>query len=333
MGFIDRAIKLPVTVTVGAILIILFGFISLFRVPVQLTPDVEKPKISVRTIWPGASPQEVEKEIIIPQEDKLKALEGLTEMESESRDGRGNITLTFQIGTDMDAALLKVSNKLNLVPSYPDRVEKPIIISASEQREAIAYLILSKTQGDPSSIDYDKTYADNFIKPRLERIPGVGAVDLFGGRDTELQVILRPDALAFYRLTVQDVVSALRSENRNTSAGDFDEGKRRYVLRVLGEYRLPEQVESVVIKRVNDVPIRVGDVAAVALGLGDEDVITRQHNKKSLVLRVAQSAGTNVLVVMGNLKAAIRDLNENYLKYRGLRLIRAMISTEYIYAS
>ncbi|MCP4667826.1 MAG: efflux RND transporter permease subunit, partial [Deltaproteobacteria bacterium] len=105
MGIIDRAIKLPVTVSVGTILIILFGFISLFRVPVQLTPDVEKPKISVRTLWPGASPEEVEKEIIIPQEDKLKTLEGLLEMDSESRDSLGNVTLTFEIGTDMDAAL------------------------------------------------------------------------------------------------------------------------------------------------------------------------------------------------------------------------------------
>ncbi|MBW1949823.1 MAG: efflux RND transporter permease subunit [Deltaproteobacteria bacterium] len=95
---IEKAIRLPVTVTVGAILIVLFGLISLFRVPVQLTPDVEKPKISVRTIWPGAGPEEVEKEIVIPQEDKLKALEGLVEMESESHDSMGNITLTFQIG-------------------------------------------------------------------------------------------------------------------------------------------------------------------------------------------------------------------------------------------
>lgn len=333
MGFIERVIKLPVTVTVGALLIILFGFISLFRVPVQLTPDVEKPKISVRTVWPGASPQEVEKEIVIPQEDKLKNLEGLTDMESDSRDDRGNVTLTFEIGTDMDAALLKVSNKLNQVPSYPDNAEKPIIISAGEQREAIAYLILTKTREEGPVIDYEKTYAENVIKPRLERISGVAAVDLFGGRDMELQVVLKPDALAFYRLTVQDVVSALRRENRNTSAGDFDEGKRRYVLRVLGEYRLPEQVASVVIKRVHGVPVTVGDVADVSLGLGDEDVITRQYNRRSMVLRVAQSAGTNVLVVMDKLKAAIRELNENDLRSHGIQLVQAYDSTEYIYAS
>ena len=333
MGIIDRSIQLPVTVTVGAILILLFGIISLFRVPVQLTPDVEKPKISVRTFWPGASPQEVEKEIIISQEDKLKTLEGLLEMTSESRDSLGNITLTFEIGSDMDAALLKVSNKLNLVPNYPERVEKPIIIPASEQRQAIAYIILRKTGDDDSEIDSQKTYAKNFIKPRLERVSGVGLVQLFGGRERELQVILKPDALAFYRLTVQDVVSAIRKENRNTSAGDFDEGKRRYILRVLGEYRSPEEVENVVIKRVDDIPVTIGDVARVSLGFGKTQVIVRQYDYKTLVFKVVQTAGANVLTVMGRLKENIKDLNENYLIHRDLELKQVYDTTDYIYAS
>ena len=257
LGLIDRAIQLPVTVSVGAVLILLFGFISLFRVPVQLTPDVEAPKISVRTVWPGASPEEIEKEIIIPQEDRLKTLEGLKEMTSESRDSMGDVTLTFAIGSDMDASILKVSNKLNQVQTYPDNVEKPVIVSASEQREAIAYLLLRKTIGDPSTIDFEKTYAENVIKPQLERVQGVGLVELFGGRERELQVILKPDALSTYRISVQDVVASLRGENRNTSAGDFDEGKRRYILRVLGEYRTPKDVEAVVVKRVDGVPVTV----------------------------------------------------------------------------
>jgi HAE1 family hydrophobic/amphiphilic exporter-1 len=333
MGIVDRSIKLPVTVTVGAILVLLFGFLSFYRVPVQLIPDVEKPKISVRTIWPGASPEEVEKEIIIPQEDKLKTLEGLLDMESESRDSDGNITLTFEIGTDMDAALLKVSNKLNLVPEYPENAEKPIIISASEQRQAIAYIILRKSGREKKGISFEKTYAENFIKPRLERVPGVGLVEIFGGRERELQVILKPDVLALYRLTVQDVVSAIRRENRNTSAGDFDEGKRRYILRVLGEYRSPKEVEAVVIKRIDDVPITIGDVARVILGFGDEEVLVRQHDYETIVFKVVQTVGSNVLTVMGRLKEAIGTLNSEYLVYRDLELKQVYDSTDYIYSS
>jgi len=333
VGVIDRSIQLPVTITVGAVLVILFGLISLFRVPVQLTPDVEKPKISIRTDWPGASPEEVEKEIIIPQEDKLKTLEGLVKMESESLDSSGIVTLTFEVGTDIDTALLKVSNKLTQVPSYPETALKPVLISAGEQRQAMAYITLKKTKGDPSEILFEKTYAKNFIKPRMERVPGVGFVDVFGGREREMQVILKPDALAHYGLTAQDVISALRRENKNTSAGDFDEGKRRYVVRVLGEYRSPKQVEAVVVKRVNDIPIYIHDVARVVMGYGDQDIIVLQHNYETLVFKVVQSVGSNVLVVMRKLKETIKELNDNYLSQRHFKLKQVYDSTEYIYSS
>ena len=333
MGIIDRSVQLPVTVTVGAVLIVLFGILSLFRVPVQLIPDVEKPKITVRTVWTGASPEEIEKEIIIPQEDKLKSIEGLLEMESDSKDSLGNVILTFKIGTNIDGALLRVSNKLNLVPDYPERADKPIILTAAEEKRGIAYFILTKKSGDTSEVLFQKTYAENFIKPRLERIPGVALIQVFGGRERELQVILKPDSLAFYRLTVQDVVSALQRENANTSAGDFDEGKRRYILRVLGEYRSPKDVEDVVIKRVDDSPITVRDVARVTMGYGDEEIVVKERDNKSIVFKVVQATDTNVLTIMDGLKKTVRHLNENYLAARDMELKQVYDSTVYIYSS
>jgi len=330
MGVIDRAIQLPVTVMVGAILIILFGLISLFRVPVQLTPDIEKPTITVRTRWLGASPEEIEKEIIIPQEDKLKTLEGLLSMESESRDSLANITLAFEVGSDMDAALLRVSNKLNLVTGYPERAEKPTLMSASERRDPMAYVVYKNKKGADTDVTLEKDFGENFIKPRLERIPGVGLVEFFGGRERELQVILKPQALAFYHLTVQDLVSAIRRENINTSAGDLEEGKRRYILRVLGEYRTPQEVASVVVKRVNDIPITVGDVAVIALGFSKESVVGRYRGDRILMFRIVQTTGANVLTVMAQLKDVIKDLNENYLDQRNTEIKQVYDSTEYI---
>ncbi|MBW2103920.1 MAG: efflux RND transporter permease subunit, partial [Deltaproteobacteria bacterium] len=212
------------------------------------------------------------------------------------------------------------SNKLDQVPRYPERAEKPVIVSAGEQRQAIAYVVLGRMKSDPLPIDREKSYAENFIKPRLERVPGVGLVEVYGGRERELQVILKPGALAMYRLSVQDVISALRRENRDTSAGYFDEGKRRYILRVLGEYRRPGDVEAVVIKRVGQTPVRIRDVARVVLGFGDENTIVRQHDEKTLVFKVVQTAGTNVLTVMDHLKKTIKDLNREYLVHRNLEL-------------
>jgi len=125
MKLVDTAIKKPVTVTVGVILLALFGFISLFRIPIQLTPNVDLPEISIQTRWSGASPLEVEREIVDVQEEQLKNLDGLEEISSESSDGRAYIKLMFEIGTDNDEALLRVSNKLDQVKKYPDNIDIP----------------------------------------------------------------------------------------------------------------------------------------------------------------------------------------------------------------
>ena len=125
MNVIKNAIRFPVTTTVGVIFVVLFGVLALARIPVQLTPDVEEPVVTVSTFWPGASPQEVERDIVDEQEEQLKSLEGLVKMESSSADSRGEITLTFQVGTDKDASVLKVSNALEQVPSYPPDADRP----------------------------------------------------------------------------------------------------------------------------------------------------------------------------------------------------------------
>ena len=136
MKLVDSSIKNPVTVTVGVFFILLFGFIALFRIPVQLTPELQEVEIRVETLWPGASPQEIESEIIDEQEEQLKGVDGLEELRSESLDSRGKVILKFQQGTDEDTALLKVANRLQQVPEYPeqgspDQVPGPVVRQVS----------------------------------------------------------------------------------------------------------------------------------------------------------------------------------------------------------
>ena len=175
MKIIDEAIRYPVTTTVGVLFLVLFGTIALFRIPVQLTPDVSRPTITVTTFWPGASPQEVERDIVDEQEEQLKSLEGLLKLESSSSDSSGTITLTFPVGTDLDNALLKVSNRLQQVPRYPDDADKPIISTVDVNENAIAWFLLGKTEENPFPNDITTLYnfVDNFIKPELERVPGL----------------------------------------------------------------------------------------------------------------------------------------------------------------
>jgi HAE1 family hydrophobic/amphiphilic exporter-1 len=130
MNFIDFSIKKPVTILVGVLLIIMFGLVALSQLPYKLTPNVVEPEIGVITVWPGATPSEIERDIVQKQEDQLKSTPGLVRYEAMASDNMSEITLTFDVSTDMNKALLEVSNKLNQVENYPENVEKPIIQSA-----------------------------------------------------------------------------------------------------------------------------------------------------------------------------------------------------------
>jgi len=330
---VDSSIKNPVTVTVGVFFILLFGFIALLRIPVQLTPEIQEVEIQVETIWPGASPQEVEREIIEEQEDQLKSVEGLVEMKSESFRSRGRVIMKFQTGTDQDTALLKVSNKLNQVPQYPADVEEPVIESTGTESDAIAWFVFEKIKGDPADVLFEKKFIEDNVKPRLERIPGVAAVNVYGGREEEMKVIVNPNALASRNITIQDMIRALDRENRNVSAGDLDEGKRRYIVRTVGQYRSVEDIENVIIRQVNGAPVYIRDVAQVKFGYKKSEATIRQKGTPAIVMNAIREVGANVLKVMEEIKKEVKALNRSLLASRNLQLDQVYDETEYIYSA
>jgi HAE1 family hydrophobic/amphiphilic exporter-1 len=335
MKLIESSIRYPVSTTVGVVLLVLFGAISLFQIPIQLVPNVEEPKVTATTVWPGASPQEIEREIINEQEEQLKSLEGLKKLESESRDSVGTITLTFQVGTPLDAAVVRVANRLEQVPEYPEDVEKPVIRTVDIGASAIAWIVLEPSgpdgfQGDISTL-YD--FADDFIKPAFERVPGVAAANIFGGRERELHVIVDPAKLAARQVTLSQMGAALDRENRNYSGGDFDEGKRRYVVRTIGEYTSPADIENIIIAHRNGVPVYVRDVARVELTYRKPDGKVFQKGVQVLALNALKEPNANVLEVMDGLRKSIDDLNRDLLAPRGLKLTQVYDETDYIYSA
>ena len=265
MNVIQFAIRYPVTTTVVVILVSLFGLVSLMKLPIQLTPDVSKPKITIETRWPGASPKEVEREIVDKQEEQLKGVEGLEKMFGESSYHSGQIILLFPAGTNTDTALLRVSNRLNQVKEYPDETDEPVISSADTRGSAMGWFIFEALEGNPIAIDTLRDFAEDVIKARFERIQGVAASNVYGGRERELQVLVDPLKLAIRSLTIRELAQALDQENRDYSAGDFDEGKRSYIVRTTGEYQSPEDVGNVIIARRNGAPVYVRDIATVSI--------------------------------------------------------------------
>ena len=333
MKIIEYSTKNPVKVAVGSIFILLFGLLSLFRIPVQLVPDVEKPQITVETRWIGASPEEVEQEIIHEQEEMLKSVENLRKLTSKSFNGRGQILLEFVVGVDKSAALLDVANKLDQVQEYPENVDEPVIKTVNTGDRPIAWFTLRTLPGNDTAVNELRDFAEDHIESRFERVPGVANSNIYGGAERELQVIIDPHALASWQLTILDVRRALISSNTNISGGDIEEGKNRFVVRTLGQFKSVEEIENLVITKRDDIPVYVRDIADVQLGYKKLEAFVRQKNESSIAINAQREVGANVLVVMDGLKKACSELNENLLRDRGLALEQVYDETEYIKSS
>ncbi|MEQ9411976.1 MAG: efflux RND transporter permease subunit, partial [Fuerstiella sp.] len=178
-----------------------------------------------------------------------------------------------------------------------------------------------------------RKFSEDYIETRLERIPGVSDAYTYGGRQEELQVIVNPDRLAARQLTISDVRNALQNQNKDTSGGDFWEGKRRWVIRTLSQFRTPEQVRQQVLSVRDGAPIYVGDVADVQIGYKKIDSVSRRYGISSNGLAVRRASGANVLSVMEGIRTATVELNNGILKQRGLELYQYYDETEYIHSA
>ncbi len=329
--WVDAAIASPVTVAVGVLFLVLFGLQALFAVPIQLTPDIERPKVSVTTIWPGANPQEIEREIIDEQEDVLRSLEGLVTMSSDSSPSVGTLILEFRPGTELDTALLKVNNKLGEVPAYPSEAEKPILTSGGDREGAIGWFLLIPEEGrDDIVIDHLFEFTEDEIETRFERIPGIASANIFGGRQREILVEVDPKKMALRNITFSEVAQRLAEENKNTSAGHLDEGKRRYVIRTTGAFEGPENIGSVVIREDIRDRVFLRDIATVRTDYKDPEIVVRNMGTPCIAINVQKQVGSNVLEIMNELNAEIDSLNKGILADKGLKLIPSYDSSTYI---
>ncbi|RMG59183.1 MAG: efflux RND transporter permease subunit [Deltaproteobacteria bacterium] len=320
MDPIRYSIEKPVTVIVGVIFVLLFGFIGLKKLPYQLTPSVTEPTISITTVWPGATPYEVERDIIEEQEEVLKGLPGLVEMESTSRDGMGEITLRFRIGTDVDDALLRVSNKLNEVRSYPENVEKPVINATGAATSPVIWTVLQTLPGNPRPVDTYRTFFENEVRQYIERVEGVADLFIGGGVEEELHVVVDPEKLAARKLTMTDVVSALQSENLNISAGTMDVGRRSFRIRTVGDAESPEELERIVLYSDGHRKVLLRDVAEVRIGYEKRNAAMFLNGEDGIAVGIKPEPGANVLSLTDRVEKVVRHLNETILKDAGITL-------------
>ena len=324
MDIVSFSIKKPVTILVGIILVILFGVISLQTLPYQLSPTVVEPVITVTTTWRGATPYEMEREIIEEQEKTLKGIPGLTEMESEAFNGQGSISLTFKLGTNVDDALLRVSNKLNEVPSYPEGVDKPIINATGAATSPVIWIILKANETNPRHIETYRTYFENEIRQHLERVEGVADLFIGSGVDEEMHIIVRPQQLAAYGLTIKDVITAVKGENVNVSAGNLGVGRRDFRIRTTGEFKSEEDITAVVLVSTGEKRVTLGDIAQVKHGYSKRESTVIHNGKGGIAVGIKPEPGTNILEMTERVEEVVQWLNAEKLTPQG-------ISFEWVY--
>ena len=340
MNLVKISVEQPITVAVGVILSVLAGVMAFYRVPIQMTPQVNSVVISATTFWENATAQEIESDVIEPQEERLGDLSGLVSMTSNCQAGRGSIRLEFKTGTDIKKALAEVDLKINQVPTYPEGVDKPVIEDIDpDSRDYIAWIGLAS-----SDLDFDATTIYDFmerrLKPRFERIPGVSQVGIVGARESEVRIRVDPEQLALRGITYEELVSSLQVNNSNFSGGKVTEGKNDIRLRTIGRFANPEYVEKLVIKRVEGAPIYLADVADIELSYKEKTDWVRSRGQLMPFFNYQLELGANLLEVMDAIRVECDKLNaeggllEQYAKQRGmngtLELVQCYDATTYV---
>ena len=331
----EAIVRNGVLVTVAALIISILGVLAAFRVPVQMIPDLELRTVSVRTAWPGATPQDVEKEILIEQEDYLRTLPNLQRLESSASSGSAVIELDFPFGVNMTQTLIEVNNALNQVPSYPENVDEPRIFANSFSANSFMYFAISPLPGNPRNVDMImmRDFVIDNVRTRLSGVPGVSQVNVSGGAERQIRILLDPTRLADRRLTIIDVRNAIRARNRDVSGGEIEGGKRRYLLRTVGRFDSVEELQEMIIERRGDSLIRLGDIAVIELDHSEIQSYAYFNAEPILFTSINREAGSNVIDIKYAMLDAVERVNRDVLGPNGMRMRLMAEDAGYVEAS
>lgn len=333
-GLIKGSISHPIAILAIVLSMILFGVASLQTIPIQMTPDIEKPILQVRVSWPGASPKDVEQEIVLRLERELTGLSGVQDISSDSRRGSGRVSLTYEVGHDMDDALVKLLGQLARVSGLPNDAKQPEVRTSNSEDSPIARLALVAKDGNSIDVDTLGEFVETVIIEPMSRIPGVAEIDTRGGSKREIRILLDMDRVANYGMSIQEVVDAVRSSSAEVTAGEITEGKRSFVLRTEAISYTPETAKNLVIRTDlssgNASIIRLSDVADIELGYKEKSSFRRINGKSAIILSVLREPASNVVTTLNAVNEKVYELNQGILSERQLDLKMVYDETLYI---
>ncbi len=319
-------------ISVAVLILMLLGTSAALRVPVQMIPDLDVRTISVDTHWPGATPQDVEQEILLEQEQFLRTLPNLKRMVSGASTGRATIRLEFPFGVDINQALIQTSNALSQVSGYPENVDEPSLSASSFSDNAFMHLRVAPRADSPIELDLDmlRDHLERYVRPRLERVAGVARVNVGGGPERQVRIEVDPTLLAERGLRLTQLRDALRARNRDSSGGDLDSGKRRYLLRTVGRFDDLDDIRSLIVAERGGTLVRLSDVAQVRLDHYERREVSFYNGQPALSLSIQRTPGSNVIATKRALLPAIDAVNRDQLAALGLEVIVSSDDVRYV---
>jgi len=327
MKLSEFSVKHPIFTIMLTLIVIVLGAVSFTRLPIDLLPDVTYPTLSIQTSYANASPQEIEELISRPIEAALSAVPGVENIFSTSSEGSSSVRVTFSWGTDLDAASNDIRDRLDrVIPILPEDASRPSL--RKFDLASFPILILGAASGlDPIQM---RRILDDQIKYRIERVPGVASVDIWGGLQREIQVNLYPDKIKAIGLPLDYILSKIRSENVDVPAGKIEQGNFDVLIRIPGVYSSLEELRNTVIAIREGVPIQLKEIASVEDSFQRVRRIVRINGKPGIRLSVNKQSGKNTVEIARGVLREIERIEQDIPQIQ----ITPMIDTsEYIQSS
>ncbi|MCB1009086.1 MAG: efflux RND transporter permease subunit [Acidobacteria bacterium] len=297
----EIAAKSRATVFFAIAAVAIAGLSAYVSLPRESFPDISIPNILVYTLWPGASPSDVETQITDELERELQGLEGIKEVTSTSSESVSTVNVEFVSGTDLDFALQKVRDRVNIAKAeFPTDAEEPILRELNFSDVPIVQIHLS---GDLGPVELRRIAKE--LQDEIEAIPGVLRATLVGGVEREVQVDLDPERLRLYGVALDDVIDTVRDENVSIPGGDLKLTSQSLALRVPGEVDDPRRIEGFVVKAVDGQPIRIRDLGSVTYGFKERASYSRIDGQESVMLSIQKRVGANIIALNDAIKAEV----------------------------
>jgi len=320
MNLTDLSTRQWPSVAAAVALVALFGMTSIASLPIQLLPTIEEPQISIANFWRAAAPEEMEANIVEPQENVLRNTPGLTNINSFIGRGTGFVNLTFAVGTDIQTAKLDVINNLTQTPPRPgDALEPRVNVGGGGQTPGAASLLIRVLPDNPNKelSSYQKLIEDQ-VQPRLARIPGVSQVGLQGEQPRELHITFDSYRAAALGVQINDIIATV-SRATDSSGGFADVGRRQYTVRFVGQFE-PEELNELIVGWSNDRPIYLSEVADVDIVPRKQDGFTLRNGYPAYYITVQRDYDANTVSILDEVNKAIVELNDNVLRDAGLEM-------------